>query len=431
MREPGAVLERVHWVGGCLVRVMAAGMGGFFLLVCLLHIRPHYALIDLWTIGVAAVVMVATLPSRFTAGWTVLAVSLSAATTALLALHPEGVRQPSVLVEATALLVLTVRVVWRTGRDRVVPATALVAGTAIARVSVLALASVAPPLALLVVAAPMAVLVAVAIGIGLYLRALDARRARAVLEARRDERLELARDLHDFVAHHITGIVVQAQAARFAAQSGAAQTPEQLDATFAGIEKAGTEALTSMRRMVSLLRDAQHTDRAAQDAGADRAAAGADGPAGRDRGAAGRPGRGGSATRPIADLSQVEELVAGFTDLPVTLTVDPGLGDLPPEIATSVHRIVQEALTNTRKHAADATRVRVEVVRVPDGIEVGVRDNGQGRGRRLPSSGFGLVGLAERVEALGGRMRAGRRPEGGWELVAVLPYARVLRESNA
>ncbi|MFC7729582.1 sensor histidine kinase [Actinomadura keratinilytica] len=127
----------------------------------------------------------------------------------------------------------------------------------------------------------------------------------------------------------------------------------------------------------------------------------------------------------------MEELVAGFTDLPVTLTVDPGLGDLPPEIATSVHRIVQEALTNTRKHAADATRVRVEVVRVPDGIEVGVRDNGQGRGRRLPSSGFGLVGLAERVEALGGRMRAGRRPEGGWELVAVLPYARVLRESNA
>ncbi|GLZ13542.1 hypothetical protein Acsp04_37770 [Actinomadura sp. NBRC 104425] len=421
------MLDRVHWVGGCLVRVMAAGMGGFFLLICLLHIRSHYALIDLWTIGAAAVVMFATLPARFTAGWTVLAVSLSAATTALLAVHPEGVHQPSVLVEATALLVLTVRVVWRTGRDRVVPATALVAGTAIARVSVLTLASVAPPLAMLVVAAPMAVLVAVAIGIGLYLRALDARRARAVLQARRDERLELARDLHDFVAHHITGIVVQAQAARFAAQSGAAQTPEQLDATFAGIEKAGTEALTSMRRMVSLLRDAQHTDRAAPHAGAQ----GAPAETGRDRGSAGRPGRGGSATRPIADLSQVEELVAGFTDLPVTLTVDPGLGDLPPEIATSVHRIVQEALTNTRKHAADATQVRVEIVRVPDGIEVGVRDNGQGRGRRLPSSGFGLVGLAERVEALGGRMRAGRRPEGGWELVAVLPYAQVLRESSA
>ncbi|GAA4086424.1 hypothetical protein GCM10022214_53200 [Actinomadura miaoliensis] len=425
------MLERVHWVGGCLARVMAGSMAGFFLLLCLFSTHPSYPLLDLWTIAVAAVVMFATLPTRFTVGWTVIAVSLSAATTALLATHPDGVHQPSLLVEAFALLVLTVRVVWRTRRDRLVLATALMAATVIARVSVLKLASLPTPIALLVSTAPMAVLVSVAIGAGLYLRALDARRARAVLDARRDERLELARDLHDFVAHHITGIVVQAQAARFAAQSGAAQTPGQLDATFAGIEKAGTEALTSMRRMVGLLRDAQHTGPAAPDADGASAAAGAGDSFTRDHPAAGRPGRGGSATRPIADLTQVEELVAGFTDLPAALSVDPGLGDLPPEIATSVHRIVQEALTNTRKHAADATEVSVGVVRVPDGIEVSVRDNGQGRGRRLPSSGFGLVGLSERVETLGGRMRAGRRPEGGWELVAVLPDARVLRESSA
>jgi signal transduction histidine kinase len=223
----------------------------------------------------------------------------------------------------------------------------------------------------------------------------------------------IAADLHDFVAHHITGIVVQAQAARFTAQSGAAQTPEQIDRTFAGIEKAGTEALTSMRRMVGLLRDAQD------------GAAPADGDT---EGATRRSGA--SAKRPVADLAQVEELVAGFTDLPATLYVDPGLGDLPPEVAASVHRIVQEALTNTRKHAADATEVRVGVARVPGGIEVSVRDNGQGRGRRLPSSGFGLVGLTERVQALGGRMYAGRRPEGGWEVVAVFPADGVLRESR-
>ncbi|TYC10528.1 hypothetical protein FXF65_31185 [Actinomadura syzygii] len=255
------------------------------------------------------------------------------------------------------------------------------------------------PLAALLFTAPLGVTVAIALGIGLYLRAVDARRSRALAAARRDERLELARDLHDFVAHHVTGIVVQAQAARFTAGSGAAHSPEQLDAMLGGIEKAGTEALTSMRRMVGLLRDAQHVDA----------------PDGEAR------GDGGAATRPVGDLARLRELVDGFTHPPAALTLAPDLGTLPPEVATSAHRVVQEALTNVRKHAADAATVQVTLVRVGHDVEVAVRDDGRGRGRRLPSGGFGLTGLSERVGALGGRLRAGPRPDGGWEVVAVLP----------
>ncbi|TMR37122.1 sensor histidine kinase, partial [Actinomadura geliboluensis] len=111
----------------------------------------------------------------------------------------------------------------------------------------------------------------------------------------------------------------------------------------------------------------------------------------------------------------------GFAHPPATLTLAPDLGALPPEVAASAHRVVQEALTNIRKHAADAATVRVTLGRAGADVEVAVRDDGRGRGRRLPSGGFGLTGLAERVGAAGGRLRAGPRPEGGWEVVAVLP----------
>ncbi|MGW2311382.1 ATP-binding protein, partial [Actinomadura luteofluorescens] len=76
------------------------------------------------------------------------------------------------------------------------------------------------------------------------------------------------------------------------------------------------------------------------------------------------------------------------------------------------------------KHAADAATVRVTLARVGGDVEVAVRDDGRGRGgRRLPSGGFGLTGLGERVGALGGRLHAGPRPEGGWEVVARLPVS--------
>ncbi|TDD83935.1 two-component sensor histidine kinase [Actinomadura darangshiensis] len=349
----------------------------------------------MWMVVIAAVANAAAVSGRRLPFWAIGAGALSAFSTLFLglAIYPEA-GAPSVFAEVGGLLIVIARIVWRTRRQQLVPVSILLGAAILAlplRWSVIAAA---------VISAPLGIAVAIALGVGLYLRALDARRSRSLAAARRDERLELARDLHDFVAHHVTGIVVQAQAARFTSQSGAAgQTPEQLDRMFGGIEKAGTEALTSMRRMVGLLRDAQNVNAPDGEALAD----------------------GGSTTRPVGDLGQLKDLVEGFTHPPAALTLAPDLGTLPPEVAASAHRVVQEALTNIRKHAADAASVRVTVARVGPDVEVAVRDDGRGRGRRLPSGGFGLTGLTERVGALGGRLYAGPRPEGGWEVVAVLP----------
>ncbi|MEV5830233.1 histidine kinase [Spirillospora sp. NPDC052242] len=413
MSDTGAGLDRIHTAGGWVARIAYGGFAALFLLLCLLAVSR---MADLWMVLIAAGVNVAVVSRGRLIPWVVAAGSLSLFSTLFLgtAVIIETAGTPSMFAEIGGLLILTVRTVWRTPRDRVVPVTVL-----------LGAALLIMPLRWSLITgvlftAPLGVLLAIAIGIGLYLRAVDARRARSVTAARRDERLELARDLHDFVAHHVTGIVVQAQAARFAASSGAAQSPEQLDTMFEGIEKAGTEALTSMRRMVGLLRDAQHVDDP-HAAGPYGPYPGAPHPAGPHADASGGPPDRGSATRPIGDLDRLRELVAGFTHPPAVLSLAPDLGALPPEVATSAHRVVQEALTNIRKHAADATYVRVSLARLGGGVEVAVRNDGRGRGRRLPSSGFGLTGLAERVTALGGRLHAGPRPEGGWEVVAVLP----------
>ncbi|MEW2401276.1 histidine kinase [Streptomyces sp. NPDC046862] len=238
-------------------------------------------------------------------------------------------------------------------------------------------------------------------GLAAYLRTLDNRRTMAVTDTRRAERLAMAADLHDFVAHHVTGILVQAQVARMMA----ATDHEGLDPVLAGIERAATEALASMRRTVGVLRE--HDDETEP---ADR--------------------------RPVGDLAAVTDLVGGFDGVggvdgrrPV-LHRDPAVpDDLPHEVQAAAFRVVQEALTNVRRHAADATEVTVGLRYAAGALEVVVRDDGRG-GASLPEAarggGFGLVGLTERVTALGGRLQARPREEGrGWEVSAVLPAVPV------
>ncbi|HEX7164571.1 MAG TPA: histidine kinase [Trebonia sp.] len=230
-------------------------------------------------------------------------------------------------------------------------------------------------------------------------RLLDIRRQLALGNARRDERLELARELHDVVAHHVAGIVVQAQAARIAA----AKRPETLDATLAGIESAGNDALAAMRRVVSLLRE--------------------------DGDAAGRsPGP-----------EQLTDLVGRFARHGPTVRLSLPGGDLPawpPEVAATVHRIVQEALTNVILHAPDAATVSVSVGDGPSGLAVEVVDDAPYRavdGSRwdLPSGGHGLTGMRERAEALGGTLHAGPGPDGSWVVAATLPLTALSGRRNA
>ncbi|NEA99291.1 sensor histidine kinase [Streptomyces sp. SID13726] len=233
------------------------------------------------------------------------------------------------------------------------------------------------------------VLVGLTVAFAAYLRSQDYRRTVAVSETRRSERLAIAADLHDFVAHHVTGILVQTQMARMMTDSGR----DDLDPVLAGIERAATEALASMRRTVGVLRD---TDEAA------------------DR-------------RPVGDLVGIAGLVDGFTT-PIQKAVlhreADVPGDLPHEVQAAAFRVVQEALTNVRRHAGDATEVTVGLRYGRARLEVSVSDDGRG-GSQLPAAahggGFGLVGLKERVTALGGELHAGPRAGYGWEVRAVFP----------
>ncbi|MFE2288372.1 sensor histidine kinase [Streptomyces sp. NPDC059443] len=241
----------------------------------------------------------------------------------------------------------------------------------------------------------------------LLLRLQSVQRVRELRAVRSAERLELARELHDLVAHHVTGIVVEARAARFTNVSA-----ERAGEIFGRIESAGDEALGSMRRLVKILRE-----------GAEDTGAGGPGPA---------PGQApgtGTGTAPVAGLREIRELAERFTATgpPLVLYIEDGLETrLPADVAATAHRIVLEALTNIGKHAATATAVRIGLRTVPAGLEVRIADGG-GRPLRLSENarggGYGLVGMAERAEALGGSLTAGPAPEGGWLVTAVLPLS--------
>jgi signal transduction histidine kinase len=228
-----------------------------------------------------------------------------------------------------------------------------------------------------------------AVAIGLVLREIDTRRRAAIEETRSAERMELARELHDVVAHHVTGIVVAAQAAAVVART----SPDDVDRALAAIEHAGSDALTAMRRMVGVLR-------------------------GQDTEGARTPG---------AELAEVRTLVRRFDPDArlVRFTTDPGLEHavLPPGVAATGYRVVQEALTNVRRHAPEAATVEVDVRIREEALLVSVRNDGvppapvSGR----VGGGFGLVGMGERVAALDGTLSAGPTAPGVWTVSVRLP----------
>ncbi|MER5550925.1 histidine kinase [Streptomyces sp. NPDC002793] len=227
-------------------------------------------------------------------------------------------------------------------------------------------------------------LMVLGVGLGMRLLLIDRRRQAAAL--RLEQRTEFARDLHDFVAHHVTGIVVQAQGA----QAIADRRPELVPPALRRIEQAGSEALTSMRHMVGMLRDAE----------------------------------GEVALAPLSGIGEVRSLVEEFSAVGGSrahLDLDGTFDDLPVEVTTTAHRVVMEALTNVRKHAHGCTEVRVRLDR--SGHRVTVRVSDDGRPRSVSQSGFGLKGLSERVGLIGGSVQAGPMTAGGWGVEATLPVA--------
>lgn len=201
-------------------------------------------------------------------------------------------------------------------------------------------------------------------------------------EIRNEERVALARELHDTVAHHVSAIAVQAQAGGVVADA----QPEKAAEVLAAIESEASRTLAEMRSMVRVLREDEATDYAPQ--------------------------------RGVADLPALARADASPS---VAVTVDGSLGRLSGPVDAVLYRLAQESLTNAVRHARSATGVEIEVRRDGDTVRLRVVDDGQNALGPVPEPGFGLLGMAERAELLGGSFSAGPGPGGGWVVEAVLP----------
>ncbi|MGB3830154.1 MAG: histidine kinase [Ornithinimicrobium sp.] len=225
------------------------------------------------------------------------------------------------------------------------------------------------------------------VALGALMRSWATSQVRAREEIRLRERERLARDLHDTVAHHLTGILMQARAAKVRARTEPGAATEAIDE----VETAAVRTLEDMRSMVALLR---------QD-----------------------------------DLAQGRTPTYGISDIAV-LARDDGTGPqvliqtsgdiqrLPAPLGSALFRAAQEAVTNARQHAVDPTRVGVDLARDGNTVRLRVHDNGRaatpGRARRASPS-YGLAGMRERFSLLGGHVHAGPDPSGGWTVEATAP----------
>ncbi|GAA2711261.1 histidine kinase [Streptomyces luteosporeus] len=247
--------------------------------------------------------------------------------------------------------------------------------------------------------------------VGSYLRSLDARRLRSVGEARKAQRMQLAADLHDFVAHDVSGIVVLAQAGQV---MGEAARPEQLLPLLQRIEAAGLQALASLDRTVLMLNDSPA-----------RTAA--------------EPGEVRPSPYGLADITDLVERFRSSSRSEVEYDCDvtgEAADAVPREVAATAHRLVAEALTNVRRHAVSAMRVRVFVRMEGAGQDrtllVGVVNGNRALtdgalGSSRLGGGTGLAGLEERVVALGGTLGAGPHGTTGWQVRASFPLAGAVR----
>lgn len=216
---------------------------------------------------------------------------------------------------------------------------------------------------------------------------LQREKAAEVAIAASTERTRIAREIHDIVSHSLSVVVLMSDGA--AAKVDA--EPERAKNAMLSVRDTGRTALADMRRMLGVLRADEPGSHAPQ------------------------PG--------IAQLDRlVEESVA--VGLPVTLEAEGDAGSMPASVDLAVFRIVQEALTNARRHAgSDVTRVDVRIRYREDAIEVSIVDDGKGPAgsQRASGTGHGLIGMRERVTAHGGALRTGSRPGGGFEVVASVP----------
>ncbi len=209
-------------------------------------------------------------------------------------------------------------------------------------------------------------------------------RERELEQVRSKEREQLARELHDTVAHHVSAIVIQAQAGRAAA----VDRPDVADEVLAVIEEEAARTLAEMRTMIGSLRD--------------------------DATAALAPQQG------LADLSRLATTVGEGPHVAVSVSSE--VGPLRPSVEAALYRLAQESVTNAVRHARQASVIDVNVAADDDRVVLTVSDDGApATFGAAGAPGYGLVGMEERVAIHGGTLRAGPDPDGGWTVEAVLP----------
>ena len=231
-----------------------------------------------------------------------------------------------------------------------------------------------------------------------YYAALEERARR--LERERDafaqvaaaaERARIAREMHDVVAHHVSVMVVQADGAAFALDA----SPDRARQAIGAISQTGRQALSEMRRLLGVLRSPET-----------------------------------QATRePVPGVADIHELISQTRagGIPVTLTVEGESRPLPGGPDLAVYRVVQESLTNVRKHAGPRASVAVTLSYAGAGLAIRITDDGRGaaatggRGAGGGNAGHGLTGMRERLALYGGQVTAGPRPGGGYQVDAWLP----------
>jgi signal transduction histidine kinase len=226
-----------------------------------------------------------------------------------------------------------------------------------------------------------------------FYAALEERAAR--LERERDaqaqiaaaaERARIARELHDVVAHNVSVMVVQADGASYALDAD----PERARQALSAIAATGRQALAEMRSLLGVLRSADDI------------------------------------TAELAPQPGIEQLTGLLeqtraSGLPVSFTVQGVPRPLPPSAALTAYRVVQESLTNARKHGGPTVTATVTLRFCEDGVAVTVTDDGKGIAGPADGQGHGLIGMRERVELFGGTVSTGPRPGGGYRVAATLP----------
>lgn len=202
-----------------------------------------------------------------------------------------------------------------------------------------------------------------------------------------DERARIAREMHDVVAHTLSVVVAQADGGRFVAQSD----PDAAERTLATIGEVSRTALAEMRSLLGVLRASDGT----------------------------------AAMAPQPSLEDIPRLVAEAREqgMDVSLVTTGTPHPLPIGAGLAAHRIVQEGLTNVRRHGGPGVRAFVQLAWQPNGLSVQVADDGRGAAVVDDGTGHGIIGMRERVAQFGGTLTAGPRAGGGFVVHAHLPIS--------